>query len=75
MQTRVRNQQNPPLPKKKRVDLQGNDRRRVYAKSGTATLLVAQNLTQNAADMLIESIKSNTKRLGGITSCTFIIAR
>jgi hypothetical protein len=66
------NQQHPPLPKKKRVDAQGNDRRRLFAKSGTATLQIAYGLTQEACDALVQSIEQSIKNLGGICSCTWV---
>lgn len=69
------NQINPPLPKKKRVDSQGNDRKRVFAKSGTATLMIAENLTENAANVFISNMKTNAERLGGTLKCTLIITR
>lgn len=72
---KMTNQQNPSLPKKKRVDSKGNSHRRIFAKSGTATLEFAKLPSENAADALMESIKANTKRLGGTVSCTFFSAR
>lgn len=69
------NQQNPPLPKKKRVDTLGNSRRRVFAKSGTATLLLASELTEPAADAFINSMRDNTVRLGGKLECNFLVTR
>lgn len=69
------NQQNPPLPKGKRVDSQGNDRRRVFAKSGTATLLIAKNLTLNAAIAFTEKMRENARNLGGECCCDFHIGR
>lgn len=69
------NQQNPPLPKRKRVDSTGNDRRRFVAKSGNATLILASGLTQNACDILEASIRGSVKNLGGTVECNFIIIR
>lgn len=66
------NQQHPPLPKKKRVDAQGNDKRRLFAKSGTATLQIAYGLTQEGCDALVQSIEQSIKNLGGICSCTWV---
>ena len=43
--TKTINQQHPPLPKKKRVDSVGNDRRRFIVKSGNATLIIASGIT------------------------------
>lgn len=69
------NQQNPPLPKRKRVDDKGNDRRRVFAKSGTATLEIAKMPSENAAVALMQSIMENSKRLGGYVTCNMFCAR
>ena len=69
------NQQNPPLPKKKRVDTLGNSKRRVFAKSGTATMLLASELTEPAADAFISSVKDNARRLGGKCECNFLVTR
>lgn len=70
-----KNQQNPPLPKKKRVDSQGNDKRRVFAKSGTATLLLVSGLTENAAFAFVKSFRENAERLGGKVECNFLMIR
>ena len=74
-QVRQVNQQNPPLPKRKRVDSNGNDRRRVFAKSGTATLLIAKGLNTNAAIALTQKIRNNAEILGGECVCDFVIAK
>jgi len=72
MAVKEQNQQHPPLSKRKRVDAQGNDRRRLFAKSGTATLQIAYGLTQEACDVLVQSIEQSIKNLGGICSCTWV---
>lgn len=72
---KMANQQNPPLPKRKRVDDKGNDSRRIFAKSGTATLEVAKVPSENAAVALMQSIRDNTKRLGGYVTCNLFCAR
>jgi hypothetical protein len=72
MAVKEQNQQHPQLPKRKRVDAQGNDRRRLFAKSGTATLQIAYGLTQEACDVLVQSIEQSIKNLGGICSCTWV---
>lgn len=59
------NQQNPPLPKKKRVDAQGNDKRRVFIKSGTGTMAEAMFPSENAANAYIEQDRINIRNLGG----------
>ena len=69
------NQQNPPLPKRKRVDDKGNNGRRVFAKSGTATLEIAKVPSENAAAALMQSIRDNSKRVGGYVTCNLFCAR
>jgi hypothetical protein len=71
----MQNQQNPPLPKKKRVDTQGNARRRIFAKSGTATLLLVSGITQPGADAFISSMIENAKKLGGKCECEFRVCQ
>ena len=75
MKSNKQNQQNPPLPKRKRVDTQGNDGRRIFAKSGTATLEIAKVPSENAAVALMQSIRDNTKRIGGYVTCNLFCAR
>lgn len=70
-----KNQQNPPLPKRKRVDDKGNDSRRVFAKSGTATLEIAKVPSENAAVALMQSIRDNATRVGGYVKCNLFCAR
>lgn len=72
---RTTNQQNPPLPKRKRVDTLGNSKRRVFAKSGTATLLLVSGITEPGADAFIQSVMDNAKRLGGKCECNFLVTR
>ena len=69
------NQQINPLPKKKRVDTLGNSKRRIFAKSGTATLLLVSGITSPGADAFISSLRENAERLGGKCECNFIVAR
>jgi hypothetical protein len=57
------------------VDSNGNDKRKVFAKSGTATLLIAKGLTQNAAIAFTENLRENAERLGGESCCDFLIAK
>lgn len=71
MTNKVQNQQNPPLPKKKRVDSVGNDRRRFIAKSGNATLILASGLTTNACNALEKTIRDSINKLGGTVECSF----
>lgn len=72
---RTTNQQNPPLPKKKRVDSKGNDARRIFVKSGTATLELAKMPSENAANIFIQKMIENAKLLGGSVSCNHKILR
>lgn len=72
MKVKEQNQQHPPLPGKKRVDAQGNDRRRLFAKSGNATLQIAYGLTKAQCDVLVDAIEQDIKNLGGICSCTWV---
>lgn len=68
---KTRNQQNPPLPQRKRVDAQGNDRRRLIVKSGNATLIIASGLTKQACDVLEATIRGSITNLGGTCECSF----
>jgi len=65
------NQQNPPLPKKKRVDAQSNDRRRFIVKSGNATLIIASGITTNGCTVLEKTIRDCITKLGGTCECSF----
>jgi len=58
------NQLNPPLPKKKRVDKLGNDRRRLWFKAGNSTMLVCKGVTENAAKVISESLTDICEKLG-----------
>ena len=71
----IQNQQNPPSSKKKRVDSQGNDRRKLFAKSGNATLCIASGLTKNGCEVLEAHILGCIENLGGKSECSFIITR
>lgn len=73
--TSRRNQQHPPLPKKKRVDALGNDHRRLFVKSGTATLLLAKMPSNNAADAAVDHITNMIEKLGGQIQCSFLSTR
>lgn len=73
--TKILNQQNPPLPKKKRVDSAGNDRRRFIAKSGNATLILASGLTKEACDVLEAHLRGSITNLGGTCECSFLTIR
>jgi len=60
-----KNQVHPPLPKKKRVDVNGNDTRRMWLRDGKTTMPFVEGLTQNACSMLINSINTTLISLGG----------
>lgn len=69
--TNKQNQLHPPLPKQKRVDAQGNDRRRFIAKSGKSTMILAEGLTENGCRALESSLKNCVTKLGGTVSVEF----
>lgn len=58
------NQLNPPPPKKRRVDALGNDKRRAYYKNGDATMVLCENITENAAKAIENNLKSMCEKLG-----------
>jgi hypothetical protein len=66
------NQQHPTPPKKRRVDAKGNDKRRVFVKSGNATMMLAKGLTKNACDILETKILDTIDALGGECTCFFL---
>lgn len=70
--TRKINQQCSPLPKRKRVDAQGNNRLRIFGKTGTATFLFAEGFTKPAGEVFLQQMRENAKRLGGKIVCDFI---
>lgn len=71
----LQNQQNPPLPKKKRVDSQGNDRHRIIAKDGGASMILCEGMTMNACQIFIDSFSDNIKKLGGKQRVTLKIIK
>lgn len=76
MPSRTRNQVNSPLPKKKRVDANGNDRRRLWLKDGKTTMPLTSGLTQAGCEVLIDAIVSAATRLGAkIDKTRFLITR
>lgn len=75
MKTVVKNQIHPPSPKKRRMDVNGNDKRKVFVKSGTATLLLAKGLTENAAKVLTVKLQNSIISLGGMCECSFLIVK
>ena len=58
------NQVHSPLPKKKRVDEQGNDKRKLWLRDGKTTMPFVENLTENACKVLINSINTTLIKLG-----------
>lgn len=54
------------------MDVQGNDKRRVFVKSGNATMMLAKGLTKNACDILESKIVNAIKDLGGECTCGFL---
>ena len=71
------NQIHPPLPKKKRVDAQGNDKRRLWIKDGNTTMLITKELTETGCKALINSINSTLIKLGhkSLPKNKFLITR
>lgn len=61
---KAQNQQHPPLPKKKRVDSNGNDKRKLWLKEGNATMLFVNGLTENGCKALINTINSSLIAMG-----------
>lgn len=54
------------------MDVQGNDKRRVFVKSGNATMMLAKGLTKNACDILETKILDTIDALGGECTCNFL---
>lgn len=71
----TQNQIHPPLPKKKRVDDKGNSRVRVIAKDGGASMIVVENLTENAAEVFINKISETITKLSGSQKVKFRIIK
>lgn len=59
-----KNQVHPPRPKKARVDAQGNDKRRLWLKEGSATMLFYNGLTKNGCEALINHINTCLINMG-----------
>ena len=59
------NQQNPPLPKRKRVDAQGNNRKRLIVKDGGATVIIAEGATQNCYECAWKRFVKDIEAGGG----------
>lgn len=71
----TQNQIHPPLPKKKRVDDKGNSRVRVIAKDSGASMIIAEHLTENAAQVLIDKISETITKLSGSQKVKFRIIK
>lgn len=67
------NQINAPLPKRKRVDAQGNHRYRVFYKDGDASMLFTKGITKPAANVMIARLKEHMTKLGVELKGHFII--
>ena len=64
----LRNKQNqvhPPLPKRKRVDAQGNDRKRMILKDHGATMIVAEGCTAECYACAWERFKKDIEAGNG----------
>ena len=72
---RTKNQLNPPLPKKKRVDSLGNNRKRLFLKSGNATMLFCKGLTEPGCKVLIEKIDEFMSKMGTQIEGTWLITQ
>ncbi len=75
MDTNIRrlNQVDPPQPKAKRVDKQGNHRYRVFYKDGDASMLFTKGITKPAANVMITRLKEHMAKLGVELKGHFII--
>lgn len=68
---KTQNQQNPPLPKKKRVDSKGNSFVRIIAIDHGASIILCEHITENAASILINEFSQSISKLGGKQKVTF----
>ena len=59
------------LPRK-RVDKEGNIRKRIYIKSGNSTMLLAKDVTENAALAFDTACRNYASRLGIKLQCKLI---
>lgn len=69
------NQVHPPRPKKMRVDTLGNDRRKIFFKSGNSTMLFCKDLTENGARAMSIRLTEHLKRLGTKLEGSFIVVK
>lgn len=70
-----KNQEHPPLPKKKRMDAQGNNRKRMFFKKGDASMLFCKGITEEAARAFENSMRDTAKKLGVMIEGNFIITQ
>lgn len=66
------NQQNPPSPKRRCVDSQGNVRVKFSAKDGGTTMPLVSGLTPNGCKILETKIKEAVSSLGGKLIVNFV---
>lgn len=71
----VNNQLHNPRPKKHCIDKLGNDRNRLWLKSGNCTMLLTQGITKSAAKVLEMKVRSFTQALGLKIEPTFLITK
>lgn len=65
MKLTSQNQRHPPQKKSKRVDKQGNLHRRLIAKDGGASIILAEGMTENAHTVLVNKITDFVTKCGG----------
>ena len=69
------NQIHNPQKKAKTIDAVGNDRRRLWIKKSDCTMLLAKNITSNAAKSLEVTIDNYLRRLNLKKEVTFIVTK
>lgn len=67
------NQVHPPQPRRRRVDAQGNHRKKMYYKDGTSTMLFCEGLTENGCKALASRIMQYAEELGTKIKGIFLI--
>ena len=70
-----KNQEHPPLPKRKRVDSMGNNRKRMFFKKGDASMLFCKGITEEAAHAFENSMRDTARKLGVTIEGNFIITQ
>lgn len=61
----VQNQQNPPLPERKRVDAQGNNRKQLIVKDRGASIIIAKGATKECYACAWARFVKDIERGGG----------